>query len=150
MANKKIQLINSGGDSLFPRTSIDNIMDADLTTAVSLPVLDSAGKIKHENLPDLVVSVVELLAMSGTAPAECSVGDRYFNSAAGNGKIYTAVSANTWNTAGGSPEKNTIYVNLSDEKLYRWNGAAMTEVSKQRTSHPTVHSQRTARSMHLR
>ena len=138
MANKKIQLINSGGDSLFPRTSIDNIMDADLTTAVSLPVLDSAGKIKNENLPDHVVSVVELLAITGTAPAECSVGDRYFNSAAGNGKIYTAVSANTWNSAGGVPEKNTIYVNLADEKLYRWNGTAMSEVSKQRAIATTI------------
>ena len=129
MANKKIRLKNSGGDILFPRTSINNLVGTDFTTVVSIPVLDATGKVKSENLPEGIGGVTELLTISNSAPAQCAAGDLYFNSGANNGKIYRATAANTWSGTGSTPEKNTLYINLANNTLYRWNGSAMTNVS---------------------
>ena len=47
MANKKILLKSTSGDALFPRTSIDNLVDAvGSTVSVSVPVLDANGKLE--------------------------------------------------------------------------------------------------------
>ena len=114
MANQKIQLKSVNGNKLFPRTSINNIVGEDFTTVVSIPVLDGTGKIKAENLPSFVDDVIELVAVSETAPASCAAGDMYFNSGSTNKKIYTATAANTWGTTGVEPEKSKIYVNTTD------------------------------------
>ena len=132
MANKKILLKSTSGDALFPRTSIDNLVDAvGSTVSVSVPVLDANGKLDSSYLPSYVDDIVDLKAITGTAPTTCAVGDMYFNNASGNLKIYTATATNTWGTTGTTPETGKIYVNLADSKIYRWSGSAMVEISKQ-------------------
>ena len=132
MANKKILLKSTSGDALFPRTSIDNLVDAvGSTISVSVPVLDANGKLDSSYLPSYVDDIIDLKAITGTAPTTCAVGDMYFNNASGNLKIYTATATNTWGTTGTTPETGKIYVNLADSKIYRWSGSAMVEISKQ-------------------
>ena len=132
MANKKILLKSTGGDTLYPRTSIDNLVDAvGSTNSVTVPVLDQNGKLDASYLPSYVDDIIDLKAITSTAPTSCAVGDMYYNSASGNLKIYTATAANTWGTTGVTPETGKIYVNLADSKIYRWSGSAMVEISKQ-------------------
>ena len=132
MANKKILLKSTSGDALFPRTSIDNLVDAvGSTVSVSVPVLDANGKLDSSYLPSYVDDIIDLKAITGTAPTTCAVGDMYLNNASGNLKIYTATATNTWGTTGTTPETGKIYVNLADSKIYRWSGSAMVEISKQ-------------------
>ena len=132
MANKKILLKSTAGDALYPRTSVDNLVDAvGSTVSVSIPVLDANGKLDSSYLPSYVDDIVDLLAITGTAPTSCAAGDLYFNNTSGNLKIYTATAANTWGTTGTTPETGKIYVNLADSKIYRWSGSAMVEISKQ-------------------
>ena len=131
MANKKIQIKNANGDLLYPRTSIDNIVSAvGSTVSVSIPTLTN-GKLDSSYLPSYVDDIVDLKAITGTAPTTCAKGDMYFNTTSGNLKIYTATAANTWGTTGATPEAGKIYVNLADSKIYRWSGSAMVEISKQ-------------------
>ena len=132
MANKKILLKSTSGDNLYPRTSVDNLVDAvGSTVSVSVPVLDANGKLDSSYLPSYVDDIVDLKAITGTAPSTCAKGDMYFNSTSGNLKIYTATAANTWGTTGVTPETGKIYVNTADSKIYRWSGTAMVEISKQ-------------------
>ena len=149
MANQKIQLKSVNGNKLFPRTSINNIVGEDYTTVVSIPVLDGTGKIKAENLPSFVDDVIELVAVSETAPASCSAGDMYFNSGSTNKKIYTATAANTWGTTGVEPEKSKIYVNVADNKTYRWSGTVMTEIGKMPAVATTIRVSGTADDNHV-
>lgn len=149
MANQKIQLKSVNGNKLFPRTSINNIVGEDYTTVVSIPVLDGTGKIKAENLPSYVDDVIELIAVSETAPAACAAGDMYFNSGSTNKKIYTATAANTWSTTGVEPEKSKIYVCTTDNKTYRWSGTVMTEIGKQHATATTIRATGTADDDHV-
>ena len=149
MANQKIQLKSVNGNKLFPRTSINNIVGEDFTTVVSIPVLDGTGKIKAENLPSFVDDVIELVAVSETAPASCAAGDMYFNSGSTNKKIYTATAANTWGTTGVEPEKSKIYVNIADNKTYRWSGSTMTEIGKLPAIATTIRVSGTADDNHV-
>ncbi len=149
MANQKIQLKSVNGNKLFPRTSINNIVGEDYTTVVSIPVLDGTGKIKPENLPSYVDDVIELIAVSETAPATCAAGDMYFNSGSTNKKIYTATAANTWSTTGVEPEKSKIYVCTTDNKTYRWSGTVMTEIGKQHATATTIRATGTADDDHV-
>lgn len=148
MANQKIQLKSVNGNKLFPRASINNIVGDDYTTVVSIPVLDGTGKIKAENLPSNV-DVIELVAMSETAPATCAIGDKYFNSGSTNKKIYTATAANTWGTTGVVPEKNKIYVNVADDTTYRWSGSVMTKIGKLPTIATSIRATDTADDEHV-
>ena len=143
MANQKIQLKSVNGNKLFPRTSINNIVGEDYTTVVSIPVLDGTG------LPSYVDDVIELVAVSETAPATCAVGDMYFNSGSTNKKIYTATAANTWSTTGIEPEKSKIYVCTADDKTYRWSGSVMTEIGKQHATATTIRATGTADDDHV-
>ena len=149
MANQKIQLKSVNGNKLFPRTSINNIVGEDYTTVVSIPVLDGTGKIKPENLPSYVDDVIELVAVSETAPATCAVGDMYFNSGSTDKKIYTATAANTWSATGTEPEKSKIYVCTADDKTYRWSGSVMTEIGKQHATATTIRATGTADDDHV-
>ena len=149
MANQKIQLKSVNGNKLFPRTSINNIVGEDYSTVVSIPVLDGTGKIKAENLPSFVDDVIELVAVSETAPSSCAAGDMYFNSGATNKKIYTATAANTWGTTGVEPEKSKIYVNVADNKTYRWSGTVMTEIGKMPAIATTIRVSGTADDNHV-
>lgn len=88
--------------------------------------LGADGKVPSSQLPSYVDDIVELNAMSTTAPATCAKGDWYFNTS--DSKLYKATAANTWGVTAYNPEKSKIYFNKADEKYYRWGGSAMREV----------------------
>lgn len=84
--------------------------------------LDPDGKIPAEYLPSYVDDVEDLLAVTDTAPSTCAKGDKYYNTV--DKKIFTATSANTWDSTGKTPEKDKIYVNTADDPAssWRWSG----------------------------
>lgn len=89
--------------------------------------LGNDGKIPSSQLPGYVDDVIDLLDMAATAPAGCAEGDKYYNTS--SKKIFTATASNTWGGTGSDPEGGKIYVNLTNEKCYRWSGSAMIEIS---------------------
>ena len=84
------------------------------------------GKVPASQLPSYVDDAIELLAMRATAPETCAKGDQYYNTS--TTKIYTASGTNTWGATGEDPEKGKIYVNLSNDRTYRWGGSAMVPI----------------------
>lgn len=147
MANYKIQLKKNNGDKLFPAVSINNLFAADYTTKVQVPILDGTGKIDSSYLPSYVDDIIDLIAMQNTAPEHCEAGDKYYNtSVEGDSakKIFTATATDTWGTTGETPVKDVIYVNTADDKIYRWSGTIMTEISKQVTTTTVVRAAGTA------
>lgn len=93
--------------------------------------LDSNGLVPSSQLPSYVDDVVELLDISLVAPETCAKGDMYYNKT--TKLIYTATATNTWSTTGETPEKGKIYLNLKDEKFYRWSGSVLAEISSSTT-----------------
>lgn len=92
--------------------------------------LDENGMVPSEQLPSYVDDVVELLAITDTAPEHCAKGDLYFNTT--TSKVVKATATDTWGTGSTTntdPEKGKIYVNLTNDKSYRWSGSAMIEIS---------------------
>lgn len=67
-----------------------------------------------------------LIAISGTAPSQCTTGDLYYNST--SKKIFTATGTNTWSSTGENPTKNTIYVLFSTNASYSFDGTDLVEV----------------------
>lgn len=68
----------------------------------------------------------ELLAVTDTAPAQCSTGDKYFNTS--TKKIYTATATNTWETTGVNPTRNTIYLEFTTQTAYAYDGDTLVSV----------------------
>ena len=68
----------------------------------------------------------ELLAVTDTAPAQCSTGDKYFNTS--TKKIYTATATNTWGTTGVNPTRNTIYLEFVTQTAYAYDGTTLVSV----------------------
>ena len=65
--NKKILLKSSAGDNLYPRVSIDNLVDVvGGTTAVQVPTLDSDGRIDSRYLPPDFFPPAARVALNGT------------------------------------------------------------------------------------
>ena len=65
--NKKILLKSSAGDNLYPRVSIDNLVDVvGGTIAVQVPTLDSDGRIDSRYLPPDFFPPAARVALSGT------------------------------------------------------------------------------------
>ena len=92
-----------------------------------LPIVDSsASETKKISVKDLTSSNVELLAVSDTAPSECSTGDKYYNTE--TGLIYTATATDTWGTVGEEPIEDILYVVFSEKNTYAWNGTDMLSV----------------------
>lgn len=89
--------------------------------------LDENGKVPSSQLPSYVDDVIDLLNITDTAPSTCEEGDMYYNST--SAKIYTATGTNTWGSTGETPEHSKIYVNLYNNKSYRWSGTAMVEIA---------------------
>ena len=92
--------------------------------------LDENGMVPSEQLPSYVDDVVELLAVTDTAPEHCAKGDLYFNTT--TKKVVRATATDTWGTGSTTntdPEKGKIYVDLTDDKTYRWGGTAMVPIS---------------------
>lgn len=67
-----------------------------------------------------------LLAISDTAPAECSLGDMYFNTT--NNLIYTSTGTDTWGSTGVVPTENTIYVVIDTQTSYIYDGTTLISV----------------------
>ena len=90
--NKKILLKSSAGDNLFPRASIDNLVDVvGGTTAVQVPTLDASGYIESRFLP----TGLSLLDNDGRIDSRYLPPD-YFPPAARvtlNGTIYVSSGA---------------------------------------------------------
>lgn len=63
---------------------------------------------------------IELLTVSSTAPTECNMGDKYYNTT--TSKIYTATATNTWGTEGENPSNLYLYVDLEHKELYYFDG----------------------------
>ena len=68
----------------------------------------------------------ELLAVTDTAPAQCSTGDKYFNTT--TKLIYTATATNTWGSTGIAPTENTIYVEFATQTAYAYDGTDLISV----------------------
>lgn len=87
------------------------------------------GKIPADLLPSYVDDIEDLIAVSSTAPAQCSEGDKYYNTT--TKLIYTATGTNTWGTDGETPADGKIYIDSSatPSKSYRWSGSDLTLVS---------------------
>lgn len=69
---------------------------------------------------------VSLLAVSETAPSECSTGDKYYNTS--TKKIYTATSEDTWGTTGEDPISDILYIVLEERTSYTWDGTDLVSV----------------------
>ena len=89
--------------------------------ANGLATLDANGLVPSTQLPSYVDDVIELVAISATAPATASNGDKYYNT--GDKKIYTY--SGSWGNAA-DPETGKIYV--ANEMAYRWSGTAMVQI----------------------
>lgn len=63
---------------------------------------------------------IELLTVSATAPTECNIGDKYYNTT--TSKIYTATATNIWGTEGENPSNLYLYADLEHKELYYYDG----------------------------
>ena len=110
MANIKISELNE----------LTNIATDDL-----LPIVDtSVNETKKVQLKNVLN--VELIAISDTAPAECLVGDKYYNTE--DNKIYTAIATDTWGTIGETPVKGVFYIVFNEQSSYSYDGSTLISV----------------------
>lgn len=95
------------------------------------PSIPNINKVTDDDMNEIknVVNSNEtkvLLAVSASAPAQCSSGDMYFNTS--TKLIYTATGTNTWGTTGVAPTSNTIYIVLSEQGTYAYDGTTLVSV----------------------
>jgi hypothetical protein len=84
--------------------------------------LDSAGKVPSAQLPAFMDDVIELTCVVTANPGSgMTVGAKYYNST--TKKIFTANSATSGTVS--DPESDKVYVNMTDNKTYRWSGSDM-------------------------
>ena len=69
---------------------------------------------------------VSLIAISSTAPSECSTGDKYFNTS--DNLIYTATSNSDWSETGETPISDKTYILTTDGSTYAYNGTTLTRI----------------------
>lgn len=69
---------------------------------------------------------VSLLAVTDTAPSECSEGDKYYNTT--TNRIYTATGTDTWETTGVEPETGVFYVVFETQSNYTYDGTELISV----------------------
>lgn len=129
MANKNV-ILKDGSDYLFPKTKTsivvnenDETLDAILTSKADL--VD--GRIPSSQLPSYVDDVIELVAVTDAVMPtfEYKDGDRYLNSM--DKKIYTLTDGE-W-VATDEPKTGVIYVNTTNNSIYRWGGTMEVEIS---------------------
>ena len=118
-------LITSGAVNAGLATKLDTSLKG---ANSGLAELDENGLVPASQLPSYVDDIIELLNVTSTAPSTCSKGDRYYNSS--SKKIFTATGTNTWGTTGENPETGKIYVNLNNNKTYRWSGSDLVVISE--------------------
>lgn len=97
--------------------------------ATNLDKMDTALKQAHDGVRNMEVNkinkaTIELLTVDSTAPEECATGDMYYNTT--TNLIYTATGTNTWGTTGEAPSSKYLYVDLSNSKLYYYDGSSFT------------------------
>lgn len=97
--------------------------------ATNLDKMDTALKQAHDGVRSLSAnkidkSTIELLTVDSTAPITCSEGDMYYNTT--TNLIYTATGTDTWGTTGETPSSKYLYVDLTNSKLYYYDGATFT------------------------
>lgn len=97
--------------------------------ATNLDKMDTALKQAHDGVRSLETnkidkSTIELLTVSDTAPEECEEGDLYYNTT--TNLIYIAIGTNTWSSTGELPSSKYLYVDLSNSKLYYYDGTTFT------------------------
>lgn len=105
--------------------------------------LGSDGKIPADLLPSYVDDITDLIAVDSAAPAQCSEGDKYYNTT--DKLIYTATGTNTWGSTGETPEDGKIYLNISANPAtsYRWSGTDLVEVGQDLSNYMTLDSAQT-------
>lgn len=111
----------------------DFVLASTVGAASGICPLDASGIVDSQYLPSYVDDVIEIVALSATAPATASVGDIYYNTT--SKKLFTATGANTWGTTGADPESGKIYVLMADSGDYsansqfRWGGTDMVKLA---------------------
>jgi len=105
--------------------------------------LDEDGKIPAEYLPSYVDDIEDLVAVSSTAPATCSKGDKYYNT--GDKKIYIATANNTWGSVGKTPESDKIYLDTSANPAisYRWSGTDLVAIGQDLSNYVSLDAAQT-------
>ena len=92
-----------------------------------LAIVDvSANETKKITVADLVDKNIELIAVVDTAPAECSTGDKYYNTT--TKKIYTATATDTWSETGEDPISGILYIVYNEQASYSWDGTDLVSV----------------------
>jgi hypothetical protein len=92
-----------------------------------LAIVDvSANETKKIAVEDLLDKNIELIAVSDTEPAECSYGDKYFNTT--DNLIYTAIATDTWSEDGEEPIEGIFYVVFGEQSSYAYNGTTLISV----------------------
>ncbi len=94
-------------------------------------VNDQAPAINATNLNNIEDGIansynVALLAVSDTAPSECSTGDKYYNTT--TKKIYTATGTDTWGTTGVDPIEDIFYIVFDTKTSYSYDGTDLVSV----------------------
>ena len=97
--------------------------------ATNLNKMDTALKQAHDGVRDMEVNkinkaTIELLTVDSTAPEHCSTGDMYYNTT--TNYIYTATGTDTWGETGETPSSKYLYVDLTNSKLYYYDGTNFT------------------------
>ena len=92
-----------------------------------LPIVDvSANETKKIAVEDLLDKNVELIAVTDTEPAECSYGDKYYNTE--DNLIYTAIANDTWGEVGEEPIEGIFYVVFGEQSSYAYDGTTLISV----------------------
>lgn len=110
-------------------TNDAQVKRSEMGVASGVATLDANGLVPAEQLPSYVDDVVELLAVTDTAPSACSRGDLYYNTT--TSKIVRATATDTWgtgSTTNTTPETSKIYIDKSDNKQYRWGGSTLVAI----------------------
>ena len=93
------------------------------------PTIPDINKCKADDMNEIKNVVNEnenktLIAISSTAPSQCTTGDLYFNTT--SKKIFTATATDTWSSTGEDPTENTLY--LYDNTIYSYDGTTLVAV----------------------
>lgn len=92
-----------------------------------LAIVDSsANETKKISLENIMQNNIQLLAVTDTAPSECNIGDKYYNTK--TGLIYTAIEEDTWGTTGETPITDILYIVLEERTSYTYDGTDLVSV----------------------
>ena len=95
------------------------------------PSIPDINKVTDDDMNEIknVVNQNEtkiLIAVSDTAPAQCTTGDLYYNTT--SKKIFVATDTNTWSSTGSNPTSNTIYILFDTKTTYSYDGTDLVSV----------------------